>query len=391
MNGAVQRYDRGSAQERRISAALEEPLRQAREVLSAAGDLTRAPGLIPDGGLDMHNAVHAINAADRIVTKRIAAQPDDAAQRQQLIDLLVQVSAMRDAISEAHLANRATAMTDVNDALRQMHSAASVQQLVQIVPKIVGQLGYDRTLLSHIEGDRWIAQSAHADADAVLAESMVEVGTAAPGVLDRNVPEGHVFRRRVPVLVKDAQARPEVHRELKTLMQTRSYVSAPVVVNNRVVGLVHADDSASPGGVDELARQVLGLFAEGLGFVFERTSCYERLNALQHRLRVETRAVADAVDVFAESDSGAPLVARQGSLDMAGSAGKSDSTPPLPELTRRELEVLARLATGERNAEIATRLFVSEGTVKTHVKSILRKLGAENRAQAVARYHAMSH
>lgn len=369
---------------------MEEPLRQAREVLSAVSDLTRAPELIPGGGLDLHNAVHAINAAERVVTKQLAAQPDDAARSPQLIDLLVQISAVRDAISEAHLANRATAVTDVNDALRQMHSAASVQQLVKIVPKIAGQLGYDRTLLSEIEGDRWIAQSSHAHADSALAESMIEVGTAAPGTLDRNAPEGHVFRRRVPVLVRDAQARPEVHRELKTLIQTRAYVSAPVVVNNRVIGLLHADDSATPGGVDELAREVLGLFAEGLGFVFERASCYERLTAMRRRLQVETSAVADAVDDFVESDAGAPLITRHGSPGDGVSSQESGSAPRLSELTKRELEVLGHLATGERNAEIATRLFVSEGTVKTHVKNILRKLGAENRAQAVARYHAIS-
>jgi DNA-binding NarL/FixJ family response regulator len=56
------------------------------------------------------------------------------------------------------------------------------------------------------------------------------------------------------------------------------------------------------------------------------------------------------------------------------------------ELTRRELEVLRMLAEGETNAGIARRLIVSEDTVKTHVKHILRKLGVRNRSQAVSRY-----
>ena len=55
-------------------------------------------------------------------------------------------------------------------------------------------------------------------------------------------------------------------------------------------------------------------------------------------------------------------------------------------LTRRELEVVAMLAEGETNARIARRLVVSEDTVKTHVKHILRKLGVHNRSQAVSRY-----
>ena len=57
---------------------------------------------------------------------------------------------------------------------------------------------------------------------------------------------------------------------------------------------------------------------------------------------------------------------------------------PLTELTRRELEVLQHLADGESNAQIAARLYVSVETVKTHVKHLLRKLGAANRAEAVS-------
>lgn len=52
-------------------------------------------------------------------------------------------------------------------------------------------------------------------------------------------------------------------------------------------------------------------------------------------------------------------------------------------LTQREKEVLQQMAFGRRNAEIAALLCVSEGTVKTHVHSILRKLGVDDRTQAV--------
>jgi ATP/maltotriose-dependent transcriptional regulator MalT len=54
-------------------------------------------------------------------------------------------------------------------------------------------------------------------------------------------------------------------------------------------------------------------------------------------------------------------------------------------LSERELEVLNLLATGKTNSEVAGDLFVSVGTVKSHTGNIYRKLGAKNRAEALAK------
>ena len=54
------------------------------------------------------------------------------------------------------------------------------------------------------------------------------------------------------------------------------------------------------------------------------------------------------------------------------------------DLTAREIEVLNQIARGNRNRDIAERLFITEETVKVHVKHIMDKLGANDRTQAVA-------
>jgi DNA-binding NarL/FixJ family response regulator len=62
---------------------------------------------------------------------------------------------------------------------------------------------------------------------------------------------------------------------------------------------------------------------------------------------------------------------------------RPDPTPPLENLTHRELEVLQLLSQGKSNPQIAQELFISAGTVKVHVRNIASKMGVSDRTQAV--------
>ena len=95
-------------------------------------------------------------------------------------------------------------------------------------------------------------------------------------------------------------------------------------------------------------------------------------------LRAEVRAGrlgADAVDA---------VLAAAGQRRPKRAAGPAGLTP-------RELEVLALIAEGRRNADIARRRFVSEKTVDHHVSAILRKLGVRSRGEAAAAAHGLRH
>mgnify|MGYP000371280595 CR=1 FL=1 len=79
---------------------------------------------------------------------------------------------------------------------------------------------------------------------------------------------------------------------------------------------------------------------------------------------------------------------------IQGKPSKQDTiepATPLSELTPREQEILAHIAEGESNKVIARHLGISDGTVKLHVKAILRKLGVHSRVEAavIAVEHGM--
>jgi DNA-binding NarL/FixJ family response regulator len=100
-------------------------------------------------------------------------------------------------------------------------------------------------------------------------------------------------------------------------------------------------------------------------------------DAPEHQLLSAIRVAADGGSLFS------PTITRR-LIEQFAAGGAADAPPAeLAELTARELEVLRLVARGLSNAEISSELVVSEHTTKTHVASILQKLGLRNRVQAV--------
>jgi len=113
-----------------------------------------------------------------------------------------------------------------------------------------------------------------------------------------------------------------------------------------------------------------GLRAGASGFVLKDALAADLISAV--------RVVASGEAVVA------PTVTRRLIERFIGSGpARGPSADVLDLLTPRERETLALLARGLSNAEIAGRLFLGEGTVKTHVSRVLAKLGLRDRIQAV--------
>jgi DNA-binding NarL/FixJ family response regulator len=112
------------------------------------------------------------------------------------------------------------------------------------------------------------------------------------------------------------------------------------------------------------------LRAGASGFLFKDVTPEQLVAAI--------RTVANGDVMFASS-----VTRRLVEKFVAGPLGSRVDTAALQALTDRERDVLAEIARGLSNVEIAERLHVSQGTVKTHVSRILAKLGLRDRVQAV--------
>jgi len=103
------------------------------------------------------------------------------------------------------------------------------------------------------------------------------------------------------------------------------------------------------------------------------------------------RAIAGGARGYVAKDATREELASTMTLVMAGGVdvpgqrnGRSRPGGAPPVLTEREQQVLDGMSRGESNAEIGRELFLSEDTVKTHARRLFRKVGAADRAQAVA-------
>jgi DNA-binding CsgD family transcriptional regulator len=283
---------------------------------------------------------------------------------------------------ETDLARRSRAIAAVGHALERLRHTTSIDDLIDRIPREAVALGFNRALFSWVQESRWIARAACSSRGPTEAQAMVAAGSTPPYRHMRDLLEADLIRGRTPILVDDISRQDRrIHRELLSVTGSTSYVAAPLIAGNIVIGLLHADENAITGRVDAFDRDILGLFCAGLSLAYERTVLAQRLDRVRETVRGQLTALADTVDD--------QLV---GELSPPEQPGVDPPTLLIGfTLTPREAEVLQLLASGLTNSQIGNRLYVAEGTVKTHVKSLLRKLGAANRAEAVSLFHRHEH
>jgi DNA-binding CsgD family transcriptional regulator len=249
----------------------------------------------------------------------------------------------------------------------------------------------ERGLLSLVGGGRMVAHAAHFAGDSGGADAVLDELRSNPIRLEHPLIETELLRRRRATIVVGASVHPRVDRRLVELMGWDSYAAAPLVVGAKVIGVLHADRGRA-GKLDILDRDVLWEFTSELAQAYESASLRRTLRHEREQMRqfldwlgARSGELTDAPIRLAtvQRPPPAPLSSPQPSELPVG---RDDRAVFEGLLTRRELDVLRLLADGHPNKAIAEALVISDGTVKFHVNSILRKLHVANRAQAVSRY-----
>ena len=247
-----------------------------------------------------------------------------------------------------------------------------------------GTLAFDRVVLSSIRSGLLTAEALHDQSG--RPDRLLAVLRETPIRLEYPLIEGEIMRQRRPRVVRVEGEEARRPCAFAAVLGCREYAAAPLLLDGQVVGFFHADRHSSGDAVDDADADALASFALCFGIVYERAVLRQRLR-VQHQ---DMRRMASWADARTSELGERSITLDE---DAAGAGveltrrGLESPEPRLRDLlTRRELEVLKLMVRGETNARIARELVVSEGTVKFHVKNVLRKLHAANRAEATSRY-----
>jgi DNA-binding CsgD family transcriptional regulator len=313
---------------------------------------------------------------DALLTGPAGRHPERAAE---LCDVIAELNDLRNQLREHVIACRFEVLERIHEGLGRLRW---VQTLAKLLPQAAEELAracdFDRAVVCAVRGSSWrpeavwaapvVHSGAEPRADELRTDTWLPLGS---GALKTEL----VMHRRA-VLVSGGPGTP--------------YVAAPICADGRVVGFLRADCSERRRRLTTLDRDNIASFADGFGLVFERIALLDHL----HRQCARVAGAFDAAGRHLTSldDSETALIRHvREPVNGVRTTIAFRGTPRSPVdqlLTVRERQVIDLLVHGLSNRNIGLQLHITEETVKSHVRSILRKLHATTRADAVSRYLA---
>ena len=174
-------------------------------------------------------------------------------------------------IQQDLLAQQMGMIRGISESLHRIRGAETMPQIIdRVAVEICRSCGVDRCVLMSLTEGHLIAESVHFGQDPEGQEAWTGYVLAHPPEIDPRDPGIELLRRHSAVLVSDTATSRGVG-DISRAAKSTGYVGAPVMVRGSVVGTLFADRTFSGETVDTVARDVVGLFAEGLGYALERT------------------------------------------------------------------------------------------------------------------------
>jgi DNA-binding CsgD family transcriptional regulator len=290
--------------------------------------------------------------------------------------MLVELFALEREIIELEYVRRSDALERVRDAVRRLGEIGSPRGILDRAAEELGtSSGFDRVLISEVHDHAIEPRSIFSRDSVGDAAGALDRLRGAPTRLEYPLIEEEVAARQQVAVVDVRTSRSRAAPRFAEVFGWDQYVVAALTVQGATVGLLHADTTATGRALDAVDAEVAARFSEGLGGVFERAVLRETLQLHHQELQSAIKWMSGRLGQLAAD-----------AADRGAAASAAADSAIVETLTARELEVMRLLARGHTNLAIANALVVREGTVKYHVKNILRKLGATSRADAVSRY-----
>lgn len=271
-------------------------------------------------------------------------------------------------------------MPELAQVQRRLNSCETIGELLaRASDEARGFCGFERALVLGVEHGMLVASGVDV-IDEARSDALRRRVLSEPIVLPPESPESELVRGR------DADCGAGVVSERLGL---EACALAPVAPEGRVIAVVVVD-RAEPA-VSESDRAAVELFAHLLGCALERVVLRRRMHELASELRHLTTSAHALMTEALEAPVALPTDFGHGPIfTTAGEfGGLSSDLESL--LSARERDIAALMVAGRSNRQIGDELHLSPDTVKVHVARLVRKLGATNRVDAVARYVSMRH
>lgn len=260
---------------------------------------------------------------------------------------LAELIELRKSAEVGELARLEATARALRRACNEVSAAVSLDQIIPLVcPAVAAIAEAEFVMFSRLDG--------------LQVHPLAAVGAAARSA--KAVPDPF----RLPSHITDFGGIPETfpHNDTTVLR---------VDVDRNPAAIIHVDTA-----LDHDSAHALHLYVESLGFAIESA-------VLRRRGRRQRKLLADAAHTHRVR------VRTPGELGIRIPEPTLQPAQPLQPLTDREREIHARLLTGASNAAIASQLFISVETVRSHVKRVLHKYGVSNRTELIDRNSIEGH